>query len=70
MAKDPQSQPSSEQKSGKGYFLAGTVLLFAMAFVWSIDSSLVYILLGASAFFFFLGFRDYFASRPIAKNFQ
>ncbi len=70
MTKGPSVSTFVRKKSGKGYFITGTALLFVLAFVWSIDASLVYILLGVSTFLFFLGFRDYFASRPILKSFS
>jgi len=48
------------------YFAIGCVFLFAMALFWSVDSSIVYIFLGAACFFLFLGFN----SRPVQNSNQ
>ncbi len=54
------SKPDSSPKKSRTYFLIGYAFLVAMAFFWSVDSAIVYILLGISCFFLFLGFN----SRP------
>jgi tetratricopeptide (TPR) repeat protein len=53
--------PADPEKSGQStksrlYFVVGFILLALMAALWSVDPSVVYILLGGAAFFLFLGF--------------
>ena len=40
------------------YFGIGAMFFFAMALVWSVDTSLIYIFLGEGAYFIFLGFYN------------
>jgi len=48
------------------YFTIGCLFLFAMALFWSVDSSIVYMCLGAACFFLFLGFNN----RPVQNSSQ
>jgi tetratricopeptide (TPR) repeat protein len=51
----PEATPSPSNWS-RIYFISGSVSLFFMALLWSVDESLIYILLGLAIFFFFLAF--------------
>jgi len=52
------SHTGSMKKKSKAYFSIAIVLLVIMALSWSVDTSLVYIFLGAASFFLFLGFYN------------
>jgi tetratricopeptide (TPR) repeat protein len=54
------SKRDSAGKRSRVFYLIGYAFLVAMALFWSVDSSIVYILLGIACFFLFLGFN----SRP------
>ena len=60
------SPDSSEKLSQKSrlYFIIAAVFIEALALLWSVDRSFIYILLGAAAVFVFLGFW----SRPSATE--
>src|SRR6218665_3620087 len=47
----------SSQTRAKRYFIAAVSLLFVLALVWSVDASIVYLLLGAIVFLTYLGLR-------------
>ena len=61
--KDP-----DHSKKSKVFFVAGFSFLMLMAFLSSIDRSIVYILLGISSFFFFLGFYTANKSKPYSQR--
>ena len=58
------SNTDSAKKKAKIYFTIASIFLIAMALLWSVDDSIVYILLGATCFFLFLGFYI----NPAEKN--
>jgi tetratricopeptide (TPR) repeat protein len=60
------SKRDSSGKKQRSYFLIGYAFLVAMAFFWSVDSSIVYIFFGTGCFFLFLGF--YSRPRPVEKE--
>jgi tetratricopeptide (TPR) repeat protein len=49
-----ESPQKAQSKKPKLYFAIAAVMLFAMAFLWSLDSSFVYIFLGTTVFFVFM----------------
>src|SRR5687767_986807 len=51
-----QKTPSGGSNSSRFYFIAGICCLALMALLWSLDSFFVYTLLGAGAYFLFLGY--------------
>lgn len=57
---------SNRQNKSKVYFILGYVFLLMMALFSSVDTSIVYILLGLSVYFLFLGFY----TRPSQQNFR
>jgi tetratricopeptide (TPR) repeat protein len=68
MGKDPQPVPEATSKASL-YFISGSVCLFLMAFLWSLDISFIYIFLGGAVFFFFLGIRSKIAAQPKGQRF-
>jgi predicted Zn-dependent protease len=57
MEKDQQPEIKNQQRKSKAYFIIGYIFLLIMAFLWSVDSSLISIFFGAGVFFIFLGFH-------------
>ncbi len=55
MSTEPRSGESSRSAS-QIYFIIAFVLLMIMGLTWSLDSSIVYLILGSSVFFFFLAY--------------
>jgi hypothetical protein len=55
------SKRDSSQKKSRTFFLIGYACFVAMAFLWSLDASIVYIFFGLGSFLTFLGFY----SRPV-----
>jgi len=58
----PKSKENPQRKS-KTYFSIGCIFLVAMALFWSVDVSMVYILLGLAVYFLFLGFYHMYTVR-------
>lgn len=65
MERNPNAKSDRQNKS-KVYFILGYVSLLIMALCSSVDTSIVYILLGLSVYFLFLGFY----TRPSQQNFR
>lgn len=57
----PSPENKNQSRKSTVFYSIGIILLFAMALLWSLDTSLVYILFGLASFFLFLGFH----SRPV-----
>jgi tetratricopeptide (TPR) repeat protein len=62
------ASPDEKQKAKRSgiYFVLAALLLLAMASVWALDTSIIYILFGAAVFFLFLGFWN--RPRPNAER--
>lgn len=56
MERDAKSDSARQAGKSKTYFAIGIISLFLMALLWSLDTSFVYIFLGLSSFFLFMGF--------------
>lgn len=70
MSTEPKPQQDPKRNSFI-YFALGAAFLLVMGFFWSLDSSIVNVLLGISVFFFFLGFWYYpwkTIQRPFSKG--
>jgi tetratricopeptide (TPR) repeat protein len=68
-----QRPEENSKKKSYLFFTLGAVFLLVMGFFWSLDSSIVNVLLGISVFFFFLGFWYYpwkTIQRPFSKSQQ
>jgi predicted Zn-dependent protease len=66
MQQPPSPDTKNHSKKSTIYFTIGIIFLFVMALLWSLDTSLIYILLGLASFFLFLGFY----SRPVVPKQQ
>lgn len=69
MERDPNTDGDQSNKS-KTYFIVGYVFLMAMALFWSVDDSIIYILLGTSVYFLFLGFYTNSSWKNFQKQFK
>lgn len=58
------SSAPEQNKSTRSWLIAGVVFLFVLALTSSIDASLFYIFLGATAFCFFMAMRGWISTQP------
>ena len=57
-SQDPDRPNAKKLRKPSVYFGIACTLLILLALTWSIDESFIYLLLGASSYFFFLGFQS------------